>query len=73
MRRLSEVRTGVCAVPQQSIGVSAAATAAAVPAVMQLCIFMSNCENSELVLHFRHAADFQEPEAFSVFIPEFLN
>lgn len=68
---LSEVRTGVCAVPQQSIGVSA--TAAAAPAVMQLCIFMSNCENSELVLHFRQAADFQEPEAFSVFIPEFLN
>lgn len=69
MRRLSEVRTGVC----YSIGVLAAATAAAAPAVMQLCIFMSNCENSELVLHFRHAADFQEPEAFSVFIPEFLN
>lgn len=34
---------------------------------------MSNCENYELVLHFRHSADFQEPEAFSVFIPEFLN
>lgn len=73
MRRLSEVRTGVYAVPHQSIGVSAAATAAAAPAAVQLCIFMSNCENYELILHFRHAADFQEPEAYSAFIPEFLN
>lgn len=71
MRRLSEVTTGVC----YGIGELAAAAAAAVAAaaVMQLCIFMSNCENSELVSYFRHAADFQEPEAFSVFIPEFLN